>query len=158
MTTSGHITHHTASEAAGTGADITHHGTGIHGLTVLGVITDFTIRGITEAGMEDGMTHGITADGTVAFMTRGTTAAGTALGVIIMQDGTVDGIPTGTDITIILQLTKQTDGEAAGIRPDPTVYSQAEAAHGPDSAHRPERHEIWQMHPHPAYQGLIQPA
>ena len=142
MTTSGHITHHTASEAAGTGADITLHGTGIHGLTILGDITDFMTRGTTAAGMEDGMTHGITADGTVAFMTRGTTAAGTVLGVTIMQDGTADGILTGTDITTTLQLTRQTDGGAADTRPDPTAFSQAEAAREQDSAHQPEHHAI----------------
>ena len=92
MTTSGHIIHHTASEAAGTGADITLHGTGIHGLIVLGDITDFMTRGTTAAGMEDGMTHGITADGTGVSTIHGTTAAGTVLGVTIMQDGTADGM------------------------------------------------------------------
>lgn len=75
---------HTASEVHGTGAGTIPHGIGIHGLTVLGDITDGMTRSISEAGT----TLGITAAG----MTLGTI-------IIIIADGTVAGILTGVIIT-----------------------------------------------------------
>lgn len=87
---------HTASEVHGTGAGTTLHGIGIHGLTVLGDITDGMTRSISEAGTTlgitaDGMTLGIMEDGGVG-MTLGTI-------IIIIADGTAAGILTGVIIT-----------------------------------------------------------
>lgn len=138
MTTGGHITLLTASEAAGTGADITILGTGTHGATGHGIIAVGMTLGITTAGMEDGMTHGITADGT----TRGSTLAGT------MEDGMIHGttadggITDGGDTlygiiitTITIITTGQTYGEDTGRRPEQTECLRAEQAPEADWAH-----------------------
>lgn len=95
----GHITHHTASEAHGIGADTGVRSGASHGTTdgmTLGS-TDGAIHGITEATGADGTTRGITGD-TGDGMTHGTMEAigeRTTLGIRTMPDGTEDGIRIG---------------------------------------------------------------
>lgn len=116
-------------------------GTGIHGAigiteagTTLG--TAGTTLGSTEDIGVDGMTHGITdtADGTADIGDRTTQdgmADGTRIGDII-----TDGIP---DITAMdTDLNMLTLGEALGIRPAQTRYSQA--AHHCEGDSAPHRH------------------
>lgn len=64
------------------------------------------------------------ADGTAAG-TLGTTTA-TGITIIIMQDGTVDGIHTGATTTIITttrESARKTDGTAQGAQQDLTASS-----------------------------------
>ena len=91
--------------------DTTTLGIGIHGLTVLGDITDgmilstseaFTVLGITAAGM----TLGTTAAGTNLGITAAG-GAGTTLGTTTIAAGTVAGIRSG-DITIITVMVRDT--------------------------------------------------
>lgn len=113
---------HTALAAHGTGAAITTLGTGTHGHTHHGAITD----GI--------MTHGTTAVGT----TLGTTAdtgdgtTGTATITHITADGTADGtLIIITDISIVLATSTPNPeiitviSEATDIRPGQTECSPA---------------------------------
>ena len=150
MTIHGHITHRTALEVHGTGAGISVHGTGTHGLTILGM-EDGTEDGMTlgTAGMTHGTTAAIGADG----MTLGITAMpdGTAdSGDHITPDGTADGILSGlaciTDITsdwdqvTIMDTITSTPGEARDIRPEQTEYSQAATAAEADSEYLQQHH------------------
>ena len=124
---------HIVSEVHGTGADITTHGIGIHGLIHHGDITVGMTRSIFQAGMthgimdsEAGMTHG-TADG----LTTTTIADGT-------EDGTLTGDITMDRDTIqeVTDLSKDaTDGmvlgpeqEAAALHLAQMQSAEAEAA------------------------------
>lgn len=93
------------------------------------------------------------ADGTAAG-TLGTTTA-TGITIIIMQDGTVDGIHTGATTTTIITTTREsarkTDGTAQGAQQDLTASSPegqaseaASAGPAPQAETRP-----WQKGPHP---------
>lgn len=121
------LTHLTASEVHGIGADTTIRGTGTHGLIPHGITTAGTVRG--------------TPDG----MTLGTTAASTTLGITAMQDGmegsttlttaggTEVGIRSGRDTIMDITLaiiqtthpTMSTPGEDLDTKPDPTECLQA---------------------------------
>lgn len=96
---------------------------------------------MTDGTTATGTTHIITVASTADGMTRGTGEAagdGTTLGTVLITarttaDGTEDGILTG-DITTITDTdrdtsealnTTETYGMVQGIRPDPSVYSEA---------------------------------
>lgn len=104
----------TASEAHGTGADITPHG--IHGISLHGDITAGTTLGImVQTGV--GMTLGTTAVTGEDGMTRGT---------ILITDGTIHtGATTIITTRATCLTTTRTCGTDQGIRQDLTGYSEA---------------------------------
>lgn len=110
------------------------HGTGTHGLTLHGDITD----GMTRSMWEAGMTLGITADSTtlgtmeagagttgMAIIITLTTAAGTEAGTLTTDMDT--GTYTDRDISMTSRADRDTTITSGdrGIRQDPTEYFQA---------------------------------
>ena len=128
------------------------HGTGTHGLTPHGDITD----GMTRSMWEAGMTLGITADSTIHGSTEvimtlgitedsivhGTTEASTDHTIADgMEDGTRSGLDITLDTTQPLTTMEKKFGEVRDMKPVQTGYLQAARPQGEASVRQRQRAE-----------------